>query len=672
MRRNYPYLKDSPFLDRFDKTKSKEQYVKITVLNFSEKPIEEIQGKVTGGNLNLDGNSSIRRTCNLQLISSDYKNNLTKVNNLLSINKKVEIEIGFLNNTEFYSSYPMIWFPVGTFVIMNPSISNSESGINISLQLKDKMCLLNGECGGTFPASVTLHEYETIDENGKYVILKPTIYQIIQELVNHFGGEQLGKIIISGVDTRLKQVVKWTGGNPLYIIRKAVGSSIQYLATTDYAEASSHGDYKQYEYGEDIGYIYTDFTYPGELIGDAGATICDVLDQIKNTLGNFEYFYDIDGNFIFQEIKNYLNTTQATVEMDKMNSSDYLIDMSKGKSVYSFDDSSLITSYSNSPQYNMIRNDFIVWGIREASEGNKIPVRYHLAIDKKPEVGNTYDVIFFENEEELIEAKCPMIFPNHSSFPSIGQEEIFYMAKDTGKIYKWDSKSKKYIELLNIKLQKVKTTDWRTELYLSGSISEPLATNSNYYYTELKAEWPKIYDIKNGKFKEEALKHQTEIDFFLDFIDSSSAIDELSIQNIGRRSKVINDNSINCVFEPEIPDLVLLDISNPNIVELRDECINQGQNFIQVDSKIFDMIAIGGKFNSAYNMVRELLYQYTSYNENITIDSIPIFYLEPNSRITVRDVRSGIYGDYMINSISIPFEVGGTMSLSATRALERI
>jgi hypothetical protein len=64
-----------------------------------------------------------------------------------------------------------------------------------------------------------------------------------------------------------------------------------------------------YSTGMDIGYIYTDFTYPGELIGDAGDTVCDILDTIKSTLGNYEYFYDIDGNFVFQEIKNYLNTT---------------------------------------------------------------------------------------------------------------------------------------------------------------------------------------------------------------------------------------------------------------------------------------------------------------------------------------------------------------------------
>jgi hypothetical protein len=38
------------------------------------------------------------------------------------------------------------------------------------------------------PASVVFDNAETIDENGNVIITRPTIYQIIRELVNHFGG----------------------------------------------------------------------------------------------------------------------------------------------------------------------------------------------------------------------------------------------------------------------------------------------------------------------------------------------------------------------------------------------------------------------------------------------------------------------------------------------------
>ena len=83
------------------------------------------------------------------------------------------------------------------------------------------------------------------------------------------------------------------------------------------------------------------------------------------------------------------------------------------------------------------------------------------------------------------------------------------------------------------------------------------------------------------------------------------------------------------------------------------------------------MLAVGGTARSAYDVVRDLLYQHTSYNESITIQALPIYYLEPNIRIEVRDIESDIYGDYMISSISIPLDVNGTMSISATRALEK-
>ena len=120
----------------------------------------------------------------------------------------MDLEIGLLNTTDEYSEYPILWFPQGLFVMINPSLSHSTNGTTISLTLKDKMCLLNGECGGVIPASTQFDEYETIDENGEYLINKPVIYQIITELVNHFGGEQLSKIFISDIDTRIKKVMK--------------------------------------------------------------------------------------------------------------------------------------------------------------------------------------------------------------------------------------------------------------------------------------------------------------------------------------------------------------------------------------------------------------------------------------------------------------------------------
>ena len=675
---HFPYLKDSAFLKKFDETKLKEQYVKLVVLTFDEKPIQQIQGKITGGSFTIDGSSGMRRTGNLTMIADDYQNDLTDTKHLLSINKKIEVLIGFVNTTDEYTEYQMLWFPQGVYVIISPNITHDSNGVNISLTLHDKMALLNGECGGILPASVTFHEVEDIDENGEIQITEPTIYQIIQELVNHFGGEQLGKIIISDVDSRIKKVMKWTGSTPLFLYQRAIEDGTVYSSfSTNYDELMQSkeekgGSIQSFSYGQDIGYILTDFVYPSELVGNAGDTVVTILDQIKNTLGNYQYFYDIDGNFRFQEIKNYLNTSYSTSLIKEINMNNYLVDYSSGKSVYTFEDANIIQAFSNSPQYQQIKNDFLVWGKRKSIEDKEVPIRYHLAIDSKPVIGNEYKVFFFQDPDDgITKAKKPVEFTSKSDFPEKGEVGNYYYAADNKTIYKWAPDIKQYEET-SYTIETIRATDFRTQLYMAGVASQPFGIDSNYYYTELKNEWPKLYDMRNQKFFDGVLDQPSDIDFFLDFIDASAAISEFSVQNIGRRTITLVDDSINCIFEPDNPDIVIIETGTENTDSLQRQCEARKQEYAQVRSEIYSMLMNGGVLKSAYEEIRKELYQYTNYNEQISLTTLPIYYLEPNVRITVRDMQSGIYGDYMIKSITLPLDINGTMSLSCTKALERI
>ena len=675
------YLTDASFLKEIDLLKTKEQYVRITILTFAEKPIADIEGNVTAGSINIDGSSSMRRTCNITFVPTqdqiiDYKD----INNLLSINKKVKVEIGITNTTKKYPTEPVIWFPQGIYVICGMSISKSTNGFSISLQLKDKMCLLNGECGGVIPASTQFDEYSTIDANGKYVIQKPTIYQIIQEVVNHFGGEQLGKIIISDVPSRIKKVMKWIGDTPLYLYQEAdKQGSLAYTATINYEDTIGNTLYDEnkpfYEYNDNVCYIYTDFVYTDELIANAGDSVCTILDSIKEYLGNFEYFYDINGNFIFQEVKNYLNVSQSSDELDKLqlDLENYQIDLSNGKSVYSFDDAQLITSFSNTPRYDMIKNDFVVWGIKKNAEGLKLPIRYHLAIDEKPPVGTTFKVIFGTDPDDGIEkAKVPL--PYIADMPGVEGEIYYDSSSDI--FYEWaqdtDTQKWKYIQRDDIDFQDVVSQDWRTELYLAGAMAEPYGVDANYYYAELKNEWPKLYDIKSATWRDDTSQYPSDLDFYLDFIDTTAPISEFSVSNIGRRTKVLVDDKINCLFEPDIPDLIFIEKDTSTTAELREEAIKNGQAYSQIPESIKTQLGGGGGFNSAYDAIRSLLYQYTSYNESITIQALPVYYLEPNTRISIYDKESGISGDYVIQSISLPLDINGTMSISCIKALERV
>ena len=372
---NYIYLKDSAFLKEFDKIKLKQQIVKIIVLDFKENPIQQIQGKITGGSITLDGSSSMRRTCNLSLVlnEEDYKE--YNIKSLLSINKKIEVLIGFKNTTNQYIEYPILWFPQGVYAIISINFVHDVNGISISLTLHDKMAFLNGECGGILSSSVVFNEIEDIDQDGQISITQPTVYQIIQQLVNHFGGQQIGKIIISDIDNKIKRVMKWTGSTPIYIYQsETLENGLSTVkADTNYQELINGLTQQQieriktYSYGDDIGYILTDFSYPTELIGNAGDTVVTILDQIKNVLGNYEYFYDLEGNFIFRQIKNYLNKSFSNIKLNQLNANNYLADYTNGKSVYIFDDNEIIMAYSNNPQYQNIKNDFVIWGKKRAS-----------------------------------------------------------------------------------------------------------------------------------------------------------------------------------------------------------------------------------------------------------------------------------------------------------------
>ena len=58
----------------------------------------------------------------------------------------------------------------------------------------------------------------------------------------------------------------------------------------------------------------------------------------------------------------------------------------------------------------------------------------------------------------------------------------------------------------------------------------------------------------------------------------------------------------------------------PMSVQLKDV------DYILVPSSIYSKLAMGGTMNSAFYLIQDLLYQYTSYNESISVQSLPIYF----------------------------------------------
>lgn len=633
----FEYLNDMDFLTQLDKLHMRVQYAKIILLSFKdEEPIKEIQGSITSGNLSVNGSSAIRRTINLTMLASIDNSNLEDIDNEISINKKIKVLIGYDNPLKSYKNYgDIIWFPCGLFVLSSANISRSTSGWNISITGKDKMCLLDGTAGGTLPASITFHESLVQLDNGDVEIQYPTIFQIIYEAVNHWGGEAIENIIITDIDEEIKMLVRYMGDKPVYFSNDY--QSLSFEAQEDYPH--------MFSYGQDAGYKYTDFTYPGELVLNAGDTVVTLLDKIVSTLGNYEYFYNIDGKFVFQEIKNYLNTGSPLLELSP---EDYVRSYNNAKFLYSLTDLDTTTAITRNPKYDNVKNDFYVWGKRRTSTGVEVSIRYHLAIDDKPDID-----LAMQNMWEVKDKKSNLIVR-----------------------YDFNTLDDYNVDNYTVTLVGTPCDEWREELYrraLNAQVSN--SVYDNYYDSELIAEWRNLYNPMNknwdatNHWNPDVFNDPGSINFWLDFIDTSSALGKYSIKNIGRRTKVVNNNDIKTVYNSEVPDVVFIEGLDQDLI-IKYQGI--GQRFFILTNEYYDMFSISTTGTSCFDQIREMMYQNLCYNTTISLTCLPKYYIEPNNIIRVEDKDSNIYGNYQITQYSLPLTYNGTMSITATEVLTRV
>ena len=413
-------LYDKEFLSQLDKSKNKIIYARITALNFDESPIEMIEGRVTGGSVNIDGSSAVRRTCSITMVAQDLNFNEF----YWGLNTKFKLQIGVQNLIN--SSMPdIIWFDQGIYLITTFNTSRSTNNFTISINGKDKMCLLNGEVGGALESSVDFGTIEEEDQNGVWTIRKIPIQDIIRNAVHTYAGEPYWNIIINDLDTYGLELLEYRYDTPMYLYRDP-NSNLFYniimenpntkvsltqggdLITLDKIPPShldtlvdslvgaEHnpeevwvGDksyiFAKVEYGQTVGYRVTDLIYPGDLIANVGEAITSVLDKIKNMLTEFEYFYDLDGSFVFQKKKSFTSTMWSPLKSDE-NNDEYVQESLalSSATAYTFSGGELITAFNNNPNLLNMRNDYSIWGERIGSSGATIPVHMRYAIDTKP------------------------------------------------------------------------------------------------------------------------------------------------------------------------------------------------------------------------------------------------------------------------------------------------
>lgn len=488
-------LLDEEFLKELYTHRQKEIFAKLIALTLEEDPIEEIQGQVTGGSVNLDGTSNVRRTCNLTLVAK----NLDINQYYWGLKTKFRLYVG-LANTVGWNYEDIIWFPMGTYVISSFSTSQSTNNYTISIAGKDKMCLINGDMGGSLFASVDFGKTEIYDSTtGETEIKDIPIKDIIRESIHAYANESWENIIINDLDDYGINLLDYDDpDNPAYFFFKQGsidktrdcdhwtinGDEIvypleikdgEYVVIDRYAvdgikvsEIENYPENFKYDpritsfndveldnvsyfkiqnsesiytigkitQGQTCGYYLTDITYAGDLVISVGEPITVLLDKLVAMLGNFEYFYDLEGRFVFQRKRTYTDKTWNNITIGNSN-----LDVTRSDEIYAdaaaysssvswvFGNSYLTTTYSNAPVLNNVKNDFSIWGTKRSVTGSELPVHLRFAVDKKPTYYKTLDGVEWTTE-------------THSGWVKIGEGPVDITYEELSNLVKEEAKQK--------------------------------------------------------------------------------------------------------------------------------------------------------------------------------------------------------------------------------------
>lgn len=799
---------NAEFLKALDNDKNKTIYAKIISLQFNELPVETIEGKVVSGSINIDGTSAVRRSCSLSLIPD----NIDIHEYYWSKGIKFKLEIGVSNNIDI--NYPnIIWFPQGVYVINSFSTSLSTNNYTINIQGKDKMCLLNGDLGGTVNSSIDFGTIETQIDKKTSIKEHYPIKDIIREAIHQYGGEYFHNIIINDIDDLGLELQEYRYSEPLYIFRDSQDSaegdmyynmtlngnmpcwftytvndiliavehngtlSKKYYnklfeydnsianyftpVTTELYELSgsiselrndilnpyldeehdsedstisddiiiadsltlsftdtvfnptrfslSEGEepnlcMAKINFGDTAGYTTTQLTYPGDLILSAGESLTKLLDLIVAMLGEFEYFYDLDGRFIFQRKQTYLSNQYSPLQTTNEGTySENAVFTSKYS--YIFNNSELFTSISNNPSLNNIKNDFTVWGTNSSDK----PICMRYAIDKKPFYYKTITVTQEEiqryNEAYSLQQQPQTGIEYFSTeYKHLVTDEENQRVVDWRElIYQMATDYKKYNHLDNFEL-KIIEANQNQSLYLTGK------TGYEQYYIDMEGKWRYLYNPdlflglssgilavdeladfslgdpdpekeipftenpKNYFQKNTDLQYWAKnvylnpgvLEFWIDFLDENGELSKFSNQAIGNRPNVKNESHVKSVFYKATPSIIFTTFD-----KFQNEARKDGYKYF-LASNLDDMFTQSSQGRSAKEVIDELLYKHSYCADNINLNTIPIYYLEPNTRIRIYNEETNIDGDYIISKITISLGAGKTMSITASKAPTRL
>ena len=680
--------------------------IKIELLDWNtENVLKSIESYIISGTRTEDGNSVIRNTINLSVIANEENYQLLNPNNELYPNKKIKIYEGIIN--KMTGGEPK-WYPKGVYVLTSPSVNYSPNLYQISIVANDKMCLCDGSVGGKIDFSTRIDAEYSSDsvknayiqdaagefnkilageiktqsalENSKALIilkLREYLYYVtstdytqestVLSLINSVEDIQLttsaydlktlsqefSKLVnnTSYRKLKIKDIIKYImieygHENPGKVIINDIPDKIKtpiYINTR-----SDTGEITETK----VGYKMIDYIYPDELIASAGTTVTTILDSCVQALGgNFEYFYDYNGNFIFQEKKNYINNN--IVDINNLEPSDYKYKYDYFPIHYDFSQSRIISAYSNSAVYTNIKNDISVWG-----NNDEATIGYRVVIDEKPTVPK-YIINEFNNSSimdwrEYIVHNYQIGINNNLVGKNKGEEietEYFLdINNPTIVICPEDRKAGYYYKRYN-----KENRSW--EILVTEE--EDKGSEIPKYYPELSSLWFNDRFYSNGEPTEKKV-----FNYNLDLLSGDADFNKWRISSIGTRTESIVDNDVKQLY-PTVIEEILVYVDEEDLQYTTD--LDAAIKLDNYDD-FRNYPPAGNIYKDAYSSVKEQLFNNLYSNEQITITCLPILSLSANKRCYGYNLQAQMDGFYLTQTITFDYS-NSTMSISLIKNL---
>ena len=596
------------FLEKLYEHKVRRVHSKVTLLNQDEKVYGEVDGVVMDGSLNVDGNSAVRRNVTLTLSIKDRDDK--KVFTYIDLSKKVKVQIGLENYTDEHTDEEIIWFNMGTYLLLDPSYNHDTNTMTMSLQGQDKMALMNGTLGGLFPTTTTFLDKN--DVTGEKT--SRSWRQIFQDTATVFGGEDPGRVVVDEVPDYIYDYVQVKTVKGLYenFIHVDADSSeegnriISHAWDGDSAERDikfSQGErlYRIRRFGPDDP-VVSDSSTNEVYMKTAGDNFTSVFDDVVEQLGNtHEYFYDREGNLILQKVQNFINDSFDPIkrpDLDylsyELNMENYMPDYTGFPFAYDFSNKEGVVSYTNNPAWTNVKNHFVVVG----KDGG---TTLEIAIDKKPTIEETREWFKLVQEEFQYDISSPDLEFLHldgnydrpiynedtDSVPWLfkeaanGADPVYvdvplnrvpwqiahglrnYIARNVGELSnervlpRWGRECESMIFKYTLDVQR-----------------ELLLPNTGIFNPEnipIGDVWLTGYPVEDAASDVDEVEQLNYLDpqfsftgdsafwmYFIDIIDENSALGKYSISKIGKRTVVENSDKATTIFRTNPRNLVVI------------------------------------------------------------------------------------------------------------------